>query len=46
MKFAASRKSVRFTPSECRNAAASRRSFSTPDSFMTTVAVPSLEVEV
>ena len=34
MKLAALRKSVRLTPSECRNAAASRRSFSTPNSFM------------
>lgn len=34
MKFAAFRNSVRFTPSECRKAAASRTSFSTPNSFM------------
>ena len=34
MAFAAFRKSVRLTPSECRNAAASRTSFSTPVSFM------------
>ena len=34
MKFAALRNSVRLTPSECRNAAASRTSFSTPNSFM------------
>ena len=34
MKFAAFKNNVRFTPSECRNAAASRSSFSTPNSFM------------
>jgi len=34
IEFAALRKSVRLTPSECRNAAASRTSFSTPSSFM------------
>ena len=34
MKFAALRNSVRLTPSECRKAAASRISFSTPNSFI------------